>query len=309
MDGGDASMEAVVTLLKESIVVRYTNVAFLMLLLYDYIITFHTEVERIWSLQWRLPKILFLLNRYIVPPMLMFNGLTPSVHLGEEICDFIGKWTAWPTILSMGIVDAILVLRVVVICGYRFPKILYSYRSYALYRRWPEQATLASWLGVALAITFNTDATPGSVIFTGCLYVAPPYFYAAWLSQGLTSTTPRIPPVFFESIIIVFTIHKVVKYDRVHMILLANLFLARYGQGFMGALLIQPCCVVACVAAARMTMNIREFTMNKDHHATEFELPPIRFHSRDYSTQGVDTELTRSWMDNAIDGTRIDPGP
>ncbi|GLB44977.1 hypothetical protein LshimejAT787_1900550 [Lyophyllum shimeji] len=281
-------------LLNEYMAVRYTNVAFLMLLLYDHALTFDLEVERIWTLPWRLPKVLFLLNRYIIPPMLLFDGLVPSIPLGEGnptdarilnyfivSCRFITRWTAWPTIFAMTIVDGILVLRVIAIYGHdkrvtRFLVILCT-------------GVWGIWLGLSILIVMKTAPLPvEGKLFTGCLYTAPSYFYAAW-----------IPASCFETIIIALTTYKVVKYDTmtptlyvlardsmlyfisIFIVLLVNLFLARYARGFLSALLIQPGSAIACVAAARMTMNIREFTMNKDPQATDFELPPINLYPYD----------------------------
>ncbi|RDB16254.1 hypothetical protein Hypma_003021 [Hypsizygus marmoreus] len=68
-------------LLSHFAAVRYTNLAFLILLIYDHALTLDLEVSRIWTLPWRLPKFLFLINRYLIPPMLFFDGLTPTMRL------------------------------------------------------------------------------------------------------------------------------------------------------------------------------------------------------------------------------------
>ncbi|CAK5263105.1 unnamed protein product, partial [Mycena citricolor] len=41
------------------------------LLIYEILVTFDQEVERVWSLRWRLPKFLFFLNRYVARILLM----------------------------------------------------------------------------------------------------------------------------------------------------------------------------------------------------------------------------------------------
>ncbi|KIM89581.1 hypothetical protein PILCRDRAFT_1925 [Piloderma croceum F 1598] len=51
---------------------NYLRVVFMTLLLYDHAITLDKEVEWIWTLRWRLPKIAFFLNRYVICP-LIFN--------------------------------------------------------------------------------------------------------------------------------------------------------------------------------------------------------------------------------------------
>ncbi|KAF8177338.1 hypothetical protein K438DRAFT_2022297 [Mycena galopus ATCC 62051] len=59
------AMAAEVTDLNDYAAVRYTNIAFVTFMVFDHAITFDTEVARIWTLQWRLPKVLFLINRYV----------------------------------------------------------------------------------------------------------------------------------------------------------------------------------------------------------------------------------------------------
>ncbi|KIM74806.1 hypothetical protein PILCRDRAFT_827864 [Piloderma croceum F 1598] len=50
---------------------NYVCVAFSMLLLYDHIITLDMEVEWIWTLRWRPPKIIFLINRYLLTSLIV----------------------------------------------------------------------------------------------------------------------------------------------------------------------------------------------------------------------------------------------
>ncbi|KAJ7208086.1 hypothetical protein B0H12DRAFT_432233 [Mycena haematopus] len=63
------AISAEVTALEDYAAVRYTNIAFLMFMVFDHVITFDTEVSRIWTLKWRLPKVLFLINRYVQPSL------------------------------------------------------------------------------------------------------------------------------------------------------------------------------------------------------------------------------------------------
>lgn len=189
--------------------------------------------------------------------MLLFNGLTPSLKLGPSICNFIIKWTSWPTILSLGAVDIMLVIRVLAIYGYKKKIIWLLSTLYAV--------TLIPWITLAILLLTKTTSTPSEgTLFTGCLDSAPSYFFAAW-----------IPPAFFESVLIYLTLYQTFQYEKVNptlrvvardsiiyfviifAMLLANIFIARFGKGFLGALLIVPCSVTACIAVARMTMNMR----------------------------------------------------
>lgn len=58
------------------------------LLVYELLTTFDEEVERVWSLKWRLPKLLFFLNRYLTRGLLLvqfiaggYPGTSPSLSV------------------------------------------------------------------------------------------------------------------------------------------------------------------------------------------------------------------------------------
>ncbi|KAF7312853.1 hypothetical protein MKEN_00969500 [Mycena kentingensis (nom. inval.)] len=232
---------SVVDTLNDYAAVRYTNVAFIALMIYDHIVTVDAEVSRIWTLRWSLPKVLFLINRYLVPPMLIFDTIIQTLfNLSEDTCAFVARWTAWPIIVSLGTVDWILLLRVFAISGHRpaLRYILYIFFS----------ISLAAWIALSALITARTHGTPGGAFFPGCLYSAPVYFYAAW-----------IPGVVFESVIILLTLYYCYFYYSAKMVnptlrvfardsmlyftamfsfLLTNLFTARFGKDFLGSLFI-----------------------------------------------------------------------
>ncbi|KAJ7190660.1 hypothetical protein GGX14DRAFT_47217 [Mycena pura] len=142
-------------------------------MIYDHLITFDSEVSRIWTLRWRLPKVLFLINRYIIPPMLIFDAIIPTLfNLSENMCIFIARWTSWPTIVSLGTVECILLLRVFAISGHK-KSIRYSLSAFFM-------CEMAAWVTLSVMIMNGTTGMPGGTFFPGCLFSAPVYFYAAW---------------------------------------------------------------------------------------------------------------------------------
>ncbi|KAJ7864435.1 hypothetical protein B0H14DRAFT_2736275 [Mycena olivaceomarginata] len=254
-----------------------------MFMVYDHAITFDTEVDRIWTLKWRPPKVLFLINRYVVPPMLI---LVPAIYnLPESLCIFIAKWTSWPTIVSLATVEIILMIRVFAISHRRFASFLVGLFI----------CEMIAWITLSSVILTKTTGAPGGSLFPGCLFSAPKYFFAAW-----------IPPVVFESIIILITVYYLSAYEwskkvnstlrilaRDSMIyflimfsvLLANLFIARFGRDFLGSLLIAPSSVIACVGAARMMMNLREISA-EDGPSASLDSDVIEFREPCYTTVG-----------------------
>ncbi|CAK5267070.1 unnamed protein product [Mycena citricolor] len=252
-DSGLGALEQEITALHDYAAVRYTNVAFVALILYDYVITIDTEVSRIWSLKWRLPKILYLINRYIVPPMLIFDAIVPAIYnLPESMlvvlvltdltaaddqprCDFIAKWTPWPTIISLTTSEMILMLRVFAV------------------------GELAGWIALSSIVTKNTVGSPGGMLFPGCLFSAPTYFYTAW-----------IPPVIFESILIIVTGYYASAYHWTKKgSSQTNLLIARFGRDFLGSLFIAPSSVIACLGASRLMINLGSIAASDTGPTTE----------------------------------------
>jgi hypothetical protein len=89
------------------------------LVLYDHLITFDTEVERIWSLKWRLPKFLFLTSRYVVVPMLILIGIAKSGYaLLPEFCAFAVRFYKWADALALTIAEIVLMIRVSALYGH-----------------------------------------------------------------------------------------------------------------------------------------------------------------------------------------------
>ncbi|KAJ7887156.1 hypothetical protein B0H13DRAFT_2534379 [Mycena leptocephala] len=280
-------ISAEVTALNDYAAVRYTNVAFLAFMVYDHAITFDAENM---DTEVATSKVLFLINRYVVPPMLVFDGVVPTIYdLPESLCIFIAKWTAWPTIISLATVEIILMLRVFAVCGEREAIRRFLIGLFA--------CEMIAWITVGSIIISKTTGFPGGSLFPGCLFSAPKYYFAAW-----------IPPVVFESTIVLITLYYLGSYEwsrKVNItlrvltrdsmiyflimfsVLLANLFIARFGRDFLGSLLIAPSSVIACVGASRMMMNLREISAGeRNFDSTYFESNGIQFRGPESTTAG-----------------------
>ncbi|KAE9397920.1 hypothetical protein BT96DRAFT_1020458 [Gymnopus androsaceus JB14] len=66
-----ADTESLITVVKNFNASRYLTAAGVTILFYDHLLTFSAEYELIWRAEWKLPKVLFLLIRYIVPLCLL----------------------------------------------------------------------------------------------------------------------------------------------------------------------------------------------------------------------------------------------
>ncbi|KIM45646.1 hypothetical protein M413DRAFT_24800 [Hebeloma cylindrosporum] len=119
---------------------KYANVALLTILVYDHLLTLDLEIKRIWTyvslngvlcasalntsdalrLPWRLPKVLFILNRYVFPPFLFFEGFS-NTKFGAgvkvlKICQ-AKQYTNFPTFVFIMTVELMLILRVLALYG------------------------------------------------------------------------------------------------------------------------------------------------------------------------------------------------
>jgi len=164
-------------------------------------------------------------------------------------------------------------------------------------------ASVTATVGVAIAALNGATAFPGGQKHSGCLFNFPLFFYAQW-----------IPLTCFESTILVMTVYKALTYRRsipvvrvlardsiiyfsaIVSVLMANLLFIRFAKGFLKELWFEPSIVVGCIAVARMTLNIREFSEGKERQETENPLSTvdIRTKGTSFVTTYGQTETLRS---------------
>ncbi|KAF8149367.1 hypothetical protein B0H34DRAFT_679173 [Crassisporium funariophilum] len=172
------------------------------------------------------------------------------------------KYTAWPTVLSIMTVELMLILRVLALYGNTKPIARLLTALYAL--------QMVVWSVLSILILVNVRPIPGKGLYSGCLYHAPYFSYSGWL-----------PGLMFESILIVLTIHRsrqfgaftptlkvlardsVVYFFSITGVLLFNVLYTSFGKKLLAPSLILPSSVLTSIAAARLTMNIRAFTMDE----------------------------------------------
>jgi len=88
------------------------NVATAALLIYDYFLTFDSEVSLVWPAPWGLGKILFLLTRYlprIDTAIVLYHNLKPRLNPGA--CVLAYKGTGWMFVFDIAIAEVIMSLR------------------------------------------------------------------------------------------------------------------------------------------------------------------------------------------------------
>nr|GAT58497.1 predicted protein [Mycena chlorophos] len=249
------------------------------LLVYELLVTFDEEVDRVWSLRWRLPKVLFILNRYVVRALLILQfivGDMPGTSAG--FCAIYGSWQIIPTRLAILVAQALMVIRLWAI--YNNSKCMFHF-------------LLGIYMLEVAAVV--TCATLASIDTQGASQPSP-------LGCGLEERSSMlknyasgtwIAPVCFELIILLLTLVKIVPLpswisrlfngytfvnDRpsrnatldilardsliyftfIFTFTFTNLMLYEYSfSAFYRSILLGPTSAISCIAVSQMIINIR----------------------------------------------------
>jgi len=266
-------------LLQQFQVLKYINIGLLAVLVFDYCLTLNVEKERIWTLRWKLPKILFMINRYFLPPFLFFDGFSNVLHVGQKICD-ARLFTYLPTFPANMTVSLLLILRVLALYE--------NSKNIARYLIFQFIAQFVICMILAVIVVSRTRSIAGRDLFTGCLLALPDGYYLSWVVFLVS-----------EIILVVLTVYKCKEYGRfspttkilardsivyfasVTAILVFNLSYTGK-HGLLGTTLTLPTNICASIAAARLTLNIRSITMGQALETLAQQtraVPSIVFHA------------------------------
>ncbi|KAJ7933994.1 hypothetical protein B0H13DRAFT_2306024 [Mycena leptocephala] len=179
-----------------AIITNYVLYSTACLLVYELLTSLDDEVARIWSLKWRLPKILFMLNRYFIRALLVCLWiLADSPGTSPEFCFIYAYWQMIPLRLAILTAQALVVMRVWAIYNNSRRMFWVLGTLYTL-----EVAAITMCILVATADT-QAVAQPTPL---GCALVSR----SGFLLQRYASAT-WIAPVGFEFIMIVITLAKI----------------------------------------------------------------------------------------------------
>ncbi|CAL1711026.1 unnamed protein product [Somion occarium] len=260
--------ESLETAIRHGVAVQAMTLAGFTILLYDHILTLSQEVDTIWrSPSLGLVSIIFLLNRYIVPLMLIVD-IYEFFGVADDSEMFCKVWTCLQSFLT---VASFMSIHVIV-----------ALRIYALYngRRWIGRLLWTSGtiylLSSASIITIAQvqlipDLKP---IHHACVGAIPSYLWAAWL-----------PSVIFESLFFGLTLYAMFDSDRRHS--LNTLSLILYRDGMLYFIVVAFCSLfsllvwaiadptllglaryfalaVVNLAGSRMVLNLKSYAASKD---------------------------------------------
>ncbi|KAA1478232.1 hypothetical protein DENSPDRAFT_661922 [Dentipellis sp. KUC8613] len=175
----------------QSQAVSYSEVACVVLLTYDTLITFSDEVEYIWKRQWTHPKVFYILARYI-PLLVQLALLALNVNGSSGLHWVLVDCRKWMILqasvlqITITTVDAILLLRV-----------------YALYNR--SRALMGTLIPLFLAeivilCVVLARITPRITYNQTCFVTGIPFLFTAYWITSLV----------FETLLFSLTVHKFV---------------------------------------------------------------------------------------------------
>jgi hypothetical protein len=255
---------------------NYCIVAFLGGLLYDHIITLDKEVEWIWTLRWRLPKIIFIFNRYVITLLFLLNCIPDLIFpVPISFCRFHFTMSLCLSLLSFGTAELLLIIRV---CS------LYGHRKSIV---WPLGGFFVlAFIGAIVSQTFYDRHWQQILYFKflpGCW---------AWTSysHGAVNQWPMWA-IFLsvEGVLMLLTIYKLLSYRNqlnptitvlardslVYFVIIFACLASIVATDVEGNILIStikvPTQCITSVAVGRMMMNIRGLILDDPEHTVHLQ--------------------------------------
>jgi len=270
---------------------NYTLVAFVALVLYDHLITFDIEVERIWSLKWHLPKYLFLASRYIVPPLLLLTLAGTTLYpILPSFCTFIVHFHRSTQAISFVLAELVLLIRVSALYGHD-----------KITRRVLVGLFVCQLLAVVVLTVFVTKAFVVTISYEFIPGCSVSY---AWKEQF----SWWIPFICFDGILFILALVRTLSYRNksLHTVRVLARDSIVYYLIIFGSLVIDiveakhfdvmpiviPAEWISCIAVSRMMMNIRGLVFDDPRGTQRIELPRIVFQEHCYTEDESDFEMS-----------------
>ncbi|KAK6987666.1 hypothetical protein R3P38DRAFT_2574655 [Favolaschia claudopus] len=261
-------------------------------LVYELVTSLDDEVAKIWSMKWRLPKILFMLNRYVIRSMLVALWILADYpDTSAEFCRIYAYWQMIPLRLAILAAQALVVIRVWAI--YNNSRRMFWLLSFLFA---VEVGVVAAFIIVATSDTQGiaqpAPLSCGLSSFSG--YLLPRYATGTWIA-----------PVAFEFIMIVITLFKLIprwtwgrkagllgsggnatldilaRDSLIYFLLIFSFSLTNaviYGRSFSAhyrGILLGPTSAVSCIAVSRMMINIRSAASSSSIHHPSTTAPAV----------------------------------
>ncbi|KAJ6475610.1 hypothetical protein C8R45DRAFT_1010446 [Mycena sanguinolenta] len=270
----DYSGEEALQYVSLTVISNYILYSTACLLVYELLTSLDDEVARIWSLKWRLPKILFMLNRYVIRAMLVCLWIIADLPgTSPEFCRIYAYWQMIPLRLAILAAQALVVMRVWAIYNNSRRMFWVLVALYTL-----EVAAVAMCIAVATIDTQGAaqPAPLSCALVSRSGYLLKRYASATWIA-----------PVCFEFVMVVLTLARILPrwtwggkggflgsggnptldilardsliyfgfiftFSLTNAIIYELSFSAHYRSILLG-----PTSAISCIAVSRMMINIR----------------------------------------------------
>lgn len=269
------------TLTKQATAVNLVAASCMTILIYNHVLTLDQEIERIWPSRMSIAKALFIINRYIVETMVVFNCISAAQpYRSSGFCVFYLRWLTIGLTVSNAAVQGILVLRIWAL--YRHNKIILGITYFFYFGGTITLVGLVikDYVGEEVLINQTLSSLPGcyatsvpSIIagfWIGPLIVESILFIIVvsrafvWWRDG--TPVPRIMSMLATDSTVYFAI--------VFAMLLANYLVFELGPPFFSSLLVTPSTTAGCILGSYMFLNLRNMSLNRfmgDDTNTTFE--------------------------------------
>ncbi|KAI0343846.1 hypothetical protein BDW22DRAFT_1428373 [Trametopsis cervina] len=257
------------TVMQHEAAVKALALVGLTALIYDHLMTLDLEIELIWRARSGFVSIVFLLNRYIVPMMLIVDTYELS-GVGEDSIMFCKVWTALQSLLTFASFISI--------------HALVSIRVYAMHtgRRWVGRFL---WVSMALYI----GSTVAFIVWSGIPVISnkgdlQPSHHACVGATPWNLWLVWLPTIVFESLLFILTLIALIYSDTGKSFSELSTILYRDGTIYFAAVIVCSsfCLLVWAFApptlnglaryfalamvnivAARMVLNLKAFAASK----------------------------------------------
>ncbi|KAL4252184.1 hypothetical protein ABKN59_005504 [Abortiporus biennis] len=268
------------TVIRHGAAVQAMTLAGFAALIYDHLLTLDVEIDLIWRAKKGLVSFIFLLNRYIVPLVLIVD-IYEMFALAIDSAMFCKVWTTLQSILTIASFMAI--------------HTIIAFRVYALYngQRW-----MGRFLWVVGIIYFASSTSIVALAHVHlipdlepkhhqCVGSIPSFLWAAWL-----------PSVIFETILFGLTFFAMVGHDKRHSFNTLSIIL--YRDGMLYFVVVTLCSLfsmlvwafadatllglaryfalaIVNIAGSRLVLNLKSYAAQTKSNPSDWETPISEF--------------------------------
>jgi hypothetical protein len=265
------------------------DAAFLTLLLYDHVTTLDKEVQWIWTLQWRLPKIIFIVNRYFFTLLLLLITIPEFIFpLPISFCNFRQHLAIYLPFSLFSAAEILMLMRVSSLYGHR--KLL----------TW----SLGCFFGVAFVGSLVSQVLPSSAEQTILSYWSMPGCWSEDKNDGLIPQWPMwLSFLTVEVVLMLLTAYKLRSYcnemsrtitvlardSMAYFLVICACLAFILADDFDYVITFEvkiPAQCASSVAVGRMMMNLRGLVLDDPEHTVH--LQTIQFAGRDRTGAEID---------------------